>query len=70
MGTMFIKSKVRDYEVWKPFYDGFAPKRKEKGVTGAAVYRDPNDPTCLPSPTILPISRQTWNIKNEHNSNI
>ncbi|MCB0121889.1 MAG: hypothetical protein KDE58_06570 [Caldilineaceae bacterium] len=47
MVTMFIKSKVRDYDLWKPFYDGFAPKRKEKGVTGAAVYRDPNDPTVL-----------------------
>lgn len=47
MVTMFIKSKVRDYEVWKPFYDGFAPKRKEKGVTGAAVYRDADAPDTV-----------------------
>ncbi|MEZ4869345.1 MAG: hypothetical protein R3C14_48935 [Caldilineaceae bacterium] len=47
MVTMFIKSKVRDYEVWKRFYDDFAPKRKETGVTGAAVYCDPADPTVL-----------------------
>ncbi|MCB0086814.1 MAG: hypothetical protein KDE54_02795 [Caldilineaceae bacterium] len=47
MVTMFIRSKVRDYDFWKPIYDDFAPKRKEKGVTGAAVYRDPNDPTVL-----------------------
>lgn len=47
MVTMFIRSKVRDYDFWKPFYDDFAQKRKEKGVTSAAVYCDPDDPTVL-----------------------
>ncbi len=47
MVTMFIKAKVRDYDNWKPGYDEFAQKRKEKGVTAAAVYRAPDDPTVL-----------------------
>ncbi len=47
MVTMFIKSKVNDYGNWKGFYDDFAQTRKEKGVTGAAVYRHANDPNMV-----------------------
>ena len=47
MVTMFIKAKVRAYDDWKPGYDGFAQKRKEKGVTAASVYRDVSDPTLV-----------------------
>ena len=47
MVTMFIKAKVRAYDNWKPGYDEFAQKRKEKGVTAAGVYRDVSDPTLV-----------------------
>lgn len=47
MVTMFIKAKVRAYDNWKPGYDEFAQKRKEKGVTAAGVHRDVSDPTLV-----------------------
>ena len=47
MTTMFIKSKVNDYSQWKHIYDGFASLRKEKGVKGASVHRDANDPKTI-----------------------
>lgn len=60
MVTMFVKFKVRDYGNWKPVYDAFAPTRKEKGVTGASVYRDadvPNTITVTHQFTNLPAAR-------------
>jgi quinol monooxygenase YgiN len=47
MTTMFIKSKVNDYSQWKHIYDGFASLRKQKGVKGASVHRDTNDPNTI-----------------------
>lgn len=47
MVTMFIKAKVRAYDDWKPGYDEFAQKRKEKGVMAASVHRDVSDPTLV-----------------------
>jgi quinol monooxygenase YgiN len=45
--TMLVKHKVSDYGNWKRVYDEFAPTRKEKGVTGASVHRDANDPNTI-----------------------
>ena len=47
MVTMFAKHKVNDYGNWKRVYDDFASTRKEKGVTGASVHRDANDPDVI-----------------------
>lgn len=47
MATMFVRHKVEDYGNWKRVYDEFASTRKEKGVTGASVHRDANDPNTL-----------------------
>lgn len=47
MVTMFVKHTVNDYNNWKRVYDEFAPMRQEKGVTGASVYRDANDPSRI-----------------------
>jgi len=47
MATLFVKHHVSDYSKWKSVYDGFASTRKEKGVTGASVYRDPSDANTL-----------------------
>ncbi len=47
MVTMFAKHKVGDYGQWKRVYDEVQPLRKERGVTGASVYRDPSDPNLI-----------------------
>lgn len=47
MATMFVRHTVSDYGNWKRVYDEFASVRKEKGVTGASVHRDPNDANTL-----------------------
>jgi quinol monooxygenase YgiN len=47
MATLFVRHTVKDYKAWKRTYDNFAPKRKEWGVTGASVYRDPENPNDL-----------------------
>ncbi|MBS1253058.1 MAG: hypothetical protein MAG451_02103 [Anaerolineales bacterium] len=47
MATMFVRHKVSDYGNWKRAYDEFASVRKEKGVTGASVHRDANDPDAM-----------------------
>lgn len=47
MATMFVRHKVSDYGNWKRVYDEFASVRKEKGVTGASVLRDANDPNII-----------------------
>ena len=47
MATMFAKHKVNDCGTWKRAYDEFESMRKEKGVTGASVHRDANDPDVI-----------------------
>jgi quinol monooxygenase YgiN len=47
MATLFVRHKVDDYAKWKRVYDDFASTRKELGVTGASVHRDPDDPNTL-----------------------
>jgi quinol monooxygenase YgiN len=47
MVTMFVKHRVNNYGAWKRVYDAFAAKRKELGVAGASVHRDPQDPNQL-----------------------
>lgn len=47
MATMFARHKVSDYGSWKRVYDELASVRKEKGVTGAGVHRDGNDPNTI-----------------------
>lgn len=47
MITMAVRFEVLDYDNWKQVYDNFAPTRKEKGVTAASVYRDPENSTKL-----------------------
>jgi quinol monooxygenase YgiN len=47
MVTMFVKHPVNAYNKWKSVYDDLSATRAEMGVTGAAVYRDPNDANVL-----------------------
>jgi quinol monooxygenase YgiN len=43
MTTMIARHTVSDYGKWKSVYDDLAPVRKESGVIGASVGRDPDD---------------------------
>ena len=45
--TMFAKHAVSNYKNWKRVYDEVASLRKERGVTGASVHRDVNDPNTI-----------------------
>jgi quinol monooxygenase YgiN len=45
--TMFVKHRVSDYKTWKPAYDELGEVRKQNGVTGASVHRDPSDPNVI-----------------------
>jgi hypothetical protein len=47
MVTMFVKHSVNDYPTWKNVYDSIGSARARMGVTGAAVYRDPDDANVL-----------------------
>ena len=47
MVTMFVKHSVNDYPTWKNVYDSIGTARAKMGVTGAAVYRDPDDANVL-----------------------
>lgn len=47
MATMFVKHKVENYDNFKRVYDDFAPVRRERGVTGASVHRDAEDPNTV-----------------------
>lgn len=47
MATLFVKHNVKDYGNWKRVYDDLGPVRKQNGVTGASVYRDPKNPNTL-----------------------
>ena len=47
MPTLFLKHKVRNYDSWRPAYDGHAGKRSEAGLKEIGVYRDSRDPNDL-----------------------
>ena len=47
MVTMFVRHTVQDFDNWRRVYDGFAPVRKELGVTGASVHRDAHDANVI-----------------------
>jgi hypothetical protein len=47
MVTLFARHAVREYAAWKRTYDALGQVRKDMGVTGAAVYRDANEPNMI-----------------------
>ena len=42
-----VAHEVRDYDVWRPGFDGHAAVRKEHGLTNAEVYRGADDPNNI-----------------------
>ena len=47
MVTLYAKHTVKDYSHWKQVYDNLASTRKNMGVTGASVSRDPQNANVL-----------------------
>lgn len=41
--TLTVRHQVRDYDVWRPAFDGHAPVRREHGFTNELVYRGADD---------------------------
>jgi len=42
-----VAHKVRDYDVWRPAFDGHAAVRAQHGLTNAEVYRGADDPNNI-----------------------
>jgi len=42
-----VAHKVRDYNVWRPGFDGHEGVRKQHGLTNAEVYRGADDPNDI-----------------------
>jgi|BarGraNGADG00212_1021973.scaffolds.fasta_scaffold154277_1 hypothetical protein len=42
-----VAHKVRDYDVWRPAFDGHAAVREQHGLTNAEVYRGADDPNNI-----------------------
>jgi heme-degrading monooxygenase HmoA len=47
MVYLMFRGKVKDYEKWKPVFDGLAPIRKEYGAKGGYLYRTADNPNEL-----------------------
>jgi heme-degrading monooxygenase HmoA len=42
MATVMFKGEVKDYEAWKPVFDGLEEKRKSLGETSYRILREEN----------------------------
>ncbi len=47
MATITVQHRVRDYDAWRPAFDGHASVRREHGLTNEAVYRGADDPNAI-----------------------
>jgi hypothetical protein len=43
MSTLTFHVKVKDYAVWRPYYDAFEKTRVSAGVTNGRVFRKAED---------------------------
>ncbi len=44
MATVIVRHKVKDYEIWKSVFDGFADNRKAGGETSFRILHLDDDP--------------------------
>ena len=44
MDNLVIRHKVRDYTLWRAFYDAEREARQEAGITEKELYRGSDDP--------------------------
>ncbi len=47
MPTVFVRHKVRDYDAWRPKYDGDIGRRQEAGLRDLGLFRDAEDPNMI-----------------------
>ena len=47
MGFVFFRTKVADYDKWKPVFDQDAADRGAAGSTGGQLFRDDSDPNTV-----------------------
>ena len=47
MASMIVHHKVKDYDAWKPFFDGHEATRTAGGSTGYTIFRSVDDPNDL-----------------------
>lgn len=47
MGTLIVHHRVRNYDTWRPVYDGHEPVRMTAGLTNGRVFRAADDPNDL-----------------------
>jgi hypothetical protein len=45
--TMVVRHKVKDYNTWRPAYDGHEKSRVSAGITNGRVFRRAEDPNDL-----------------------
>jgi hypothetical protein len=45
--VLTVRSKVKDYDVWRPVFDSGADFVAEQGVISSRVLRDPDDPSVV-----------------------
>lgn len=45
--TATVRHQVRDYDRWRPAFDGHRPVREQHGCTDEAVYRGADDPNSI-----------------------
>ena len=45
--SLFVRSKVKDFGIWKELFDGAGDFQKEHGVTATNVLRDLDDPSLV-----------------------
>jgi hypothetical protein len=43
MSTVVVRHTVKDFDAWKPYYDGHAAVRKSYGIKDDGIYRDASD---------------------------
>ncbi|MBV9354452.1 MAG: cyclase [Chloroflexi bacterium] len=47
MGFVFFRTRVADYDSWKPVFDQDAADRKAAGSAGGQLFRDESDPNLV-----------------------
>jgi len=47
MGFLFFRTKIADYDKWKPLFDQDAADRQAAGSTGGQLFRDDSDPNLV-----------------------
>jgi len=47
MPNLLTQHRVKDYDAWRPHFDGHEDTRRSYGITNPRVYRNADDPNDL-----------------------